>query len=382
MQTPIIIHARGEVQVEKMSGQSKWQRIVLLVVLGYEGLGALVGSILLIAAPDGRYMEMPVDIMHGTFSDFLIPGILLFLLGVLNIAAFIAVLRKTRFDWIMAAIALGGLAIWFWIEIAILQGVHWLHAMWGLPVVLGALVAIPLVPNWRHAIRKATLVSGILSSLLFVAVNIIVPLQWQEYNPASQTPSELTAIGAPTRTLWTVLATPYTFLMLAFAWGVWKSAGNNRRLRIAGGLLLAYGGLGFLWPFAPMHLRETLAAGVGTFSDTLHIALGAVTQILYLLALGMTAVALGKRFRVYSIVTFILVLAFGVLTFLEAPGVAKNQPTPLIGVWERINIGLFLLWVAVLSIVLLQREKQNKSVTRPSSGTSIERHKSKRPQLS
>jgi hypothetical protein len=358
MQTPIIVQAREEFLVEQKVGQSKWQRIMLLVVLGYEGAGALLGSSLLIAAPDGRFMAMPVDIMHGTFQDFQVPGIILFLLGVLTAAAFFAVVRRTRFDWIMAILSLGGWVIWFWIEIAILQEVHWLHAMWGLPIILGLLVAIPLVPNRKETLRKAALVCGIVSSLLYVAINIIVSHQWETYDSASQTVSELSAIGAPTRTLWAVLSTPYTLLMLAFAWGVWKSATDNPRLHIVGGLLLAYGALGLLWPFAPMHLRETLAAGGGTFSDTLHIALGAVTQLLYLLALGLTARAPGKGFRLFSIVTFILVLAFGFLTFQDAPGVAKNQPTPLIGVWERINIGLFLIWVVVLSIVLLGSKKK------------------------
>ena len=76
--------------------QKKWQRIILLVVLGYEGLGALVGGALLVASPDGRYMDMPVAMMHGTFQDFLIPGVILFGLGLLNVAAFFAVLRRSR----------------------------------------------------------------------------------------------------------------------------------------------------------------------------------------------------------------------------------------------------------------------------------------------
>ena len=299
-------------------------------------------------------MDMPVDIMHGAFRDFLIPGIILFTLGILNAAAFFSVLRRTRSAWLMACLALGGLAIWFWVEIAILLEVHWLHLMWGLPVIVGGLVAIPLVPS--QFIHRALLVCGILSSLLFVAINIIVPMKWESYDAVSQTPSELSAIGAPTRKLWAVLSTPYAFLMIAFAWGVWKSAEGNRNLRITGGLLLAYGALGCLWPFAPMHLRETLASGGGTFSDTMHIALGALTQVIYLLALGFSAVAFGKPFRLYSIATFVVLLIFGVLTFMEAPGVAANQPTPHIGVWERINIGVFLLWVVMLAIVLLRNE--------------------------
>lgn len=359
MQTPIFIHASEQHSAERRVGQSKLQRIILLFVLGYEGAGALLGGSLLVAAPDGRLMDMPVSIMHGTFSDFMIPGILLFALGILNTIAFFAVFRKTRFNWIMAVTALVGMLIWFWIEIAILLELHWLHAMWGLPVVVGALAALPLVP--AAYTQKALLYCGILSSVLYFAVNIIVPLQWAGYSLASRVPSELSAIGAPTRKLWAILAAPYTFLMLAFGWGVLKVAGENRPLGIAGKLLMAYGALGFLWPFAPMHLREMLATGGGTFSDTLHIALGAVTNIIYLLALGFAAAALGKSFGIYSVVTFILVFIFGALTFKEAPGVSRNEITPLIGVWERINIGIFLVWIVVLAVVLLQKQQKKES---------------------
>ena len=352
------------VQTDGPVRQQGWQRMTLLIVLGYEGAGSLLGSLLLIAAPDGRLMNMPVEIMHGTFANFLVPAIMLFGLGVLTTAAFFAVLRRTPNDWFMACLALGGFLIWFWIEIAILQGVHWLHAMWGLPVVPGIITAIPLIPGWRNRMVKAALICGILSSVLFIVINIIVPLQYPGYNSASQVPSELSAIGAPTRTLWSVLATPYTFLMLAFAWGVWKSAGDNRRLRMAGLAMLAYAALGFLWPFAPMHQRETLQAGGGTISDTLHIALGAATQVFYLLALGYAAAALGKGFRIYSIATFVVLLFFGVLTFLDAPKLSTGEATPFIGIWERINIGLFLLWVVVLAIALFRAKAQSASVHR------------------
>jgi hypothetical protein len=361
MKTIQIAYDKNVLQAQQHVVQPRWQRIVLLSVLAYEALGCLLGGALLVAAPDGRYMDMPVDIMHGTFRDFLIPGIILFGLGILTTAAFISVLRKSRSDWFMALLALGGLAIWFWVEIAVLQGLHWLHAMWGLPVIAGILAAIPLVPSRRTAMRKAYLVCGILASLLYAAINVIVAMQWETYDSASQTVSELSAVDAPTRTLWLVLSAPYTLLMIAFAFGVRRSARENRRLRIAGGLLIAYGALGFLWPFAPMHLRETLAAGGGTFSDTLHLALGATTEIIYLLALGFAAATLGKGFRIYSIATVLVLLVFGILTFLDAPAISTNGPTPLIGVWERINIGVFLLWVIVLAAVLWRPGKEEEA---------------------
>jgi len=198
--------------------------------------------------------------------------------------------------------------------------------------------------------RKALLVCGVISSLLYASM--IWGIRYQGYSPISQVPSELTAIGAPTQALWARLGLIYTVLITGFAIGVWMSAGGNRAVRIVGGLLLAYASLGLLWPFAAMHQRQVLAAGGGTLSDTLHVALGAVTVFLMFLAIGSGATAFGKRFRRYSIATIVVLLAFGGLTFLEAPRLQMNLPTPWIGLWERINISVFLLWIVMLGAVL------------------------------
>jgi hypothetical protein len=203
-------------------------------------------------------------------------------------------------------------------------------------------------------VREALLACGIVSSLLYVAMNVFVAMQWPSYSSAAQTVSELSAVGAPTRQLWMWLAIPYTLLVTAFGWGVWRWAGENGALRTAGALLLVYGALGVLWPFAPMHLRPALAAGGGTISDTAHIALGIVTVMLMLLAIGSGAVAFGARFRRYSIATLVIVFMFGFLTAIDAPAIPADRPTPWIGVWERINIGAFLLWVVVLAVALLR----------------------------
>ena len=115
---------------------------------------------------------------------------------------------------------------------------------------------------------------------------------------------------------------------------------------------MAYAALGLLWPFAAMHQRDVLAAGGGTLSDTLHVVLGGVTVLFMFLAIGFGAAAYGKPFRQYSIVTIFVLLLFGALTFLEAPRLQANLPTPWIGLWERVNISAFLLWVVVLATVL------------------------------
>jgi len=211
-------------------------------------------------------------------------------------------------------------------------------------------------------VRKLLLVCGISSSLLYVAMNIIGAMQFEGYSSISQTISELSAIGAPSRPLWLALGPAYEVLVLAFGLGVWASAGGKRVLRVVGGLLVAFGVIGFAWPFASMHQREVLAAGGGTLADTLHIILGMVQVLNMLVAIGFGATAFGKRFRIYSIGTIVLLLVFGALTGLDGPRIQANLPTPLVGIWERISIAGFLLWVAVLAIGLLPAEKRQGSV--------------------
>jgi hypothetical protein len=197
------------------------------------------------------------------------------------------------------------------------------------------------------------LACGILSSLLYVAMNIVGAMRFEGYSSISQTVSELSAIGAPTRSFWVPWGIAYGVLMSVFAWGVVRSAGDQRALRVVGGLLIAYGVICVVWPFAPMHLR-----GQGfTLTDTMHIVFAMLTVVLMLLAIGFGAAAFGKHFRVYSIATMVLLLGFGVLTTLDAPRIAPDLPTPWVGLWERINIAVFLLWVVVLAVVLLRTQR-------------------------
>ena len=348
------LNANRSADPPKLVRHGAWHRIILLVVLAYESVGCLLGGSLLILAPDGRMMAMPVDMMQGVFADFLIPGVILFGLGILNTAAFVSVLRRKKLDWIMAGLGLGCLLIWFVVEIIILQELHWLHGMWGLPVLLGWVVIIPLIELRHKGIqaRKALLTCGIFSSLWYVGINIFVPMMYEGYSVVTLTVSELSAIGAPTRIEWMLLVLPYLLLFAAFGWGVLSSAGGDRRLRIAGALIIGYTIFNFYWP--PMHRREVIAAGGGTLTETLHILWAMMTLLFNLLLMGFGAAALGKPFRIYTLVTWIVFIVFGVLTFMESPGIDAGVPTPHLGLWERINMGAFLLWVAVFAMALLK----------------------------
>ena len=203
--------------------------------------------------------------------------------------------------------------------------------------------------------RKALLICGMLSSLLYGTM--IMAIRYEGYNPISQVPSELTAIGAPTRSLWMRLGPIYDALVVAFGVGLWVSANRNQALRIVGGLFAGFGILsGIAWPFAAMHQRAVLAAGGGNLPDALHVILGILTVLFMLVVIGFRAAAFGKPFRLYSIITIVILFVFGTLTGLESPRLQANLPTPWMGLWERISILGFMLWVVVLAVVVRSTE--------------------------
>jgi hypothetical protein len=66
-----------------------------------------------------------------------------------------------------------------------------------------------------------------------------------------------------------------------------------------------------------------------------------------------TAFGWGIRLSAERNGALVILVTFGIFTGLEASDMEANLPTPWMGVWERINIGFFLLWVVVLAIMLL-----------------------------
>ena len=204
----------------------------------------------------------------------------------------------------------------------------------------------------RATLTRLLLICCILSAVLYAAMLVFVPLQWVGYSSAARTVSELSAIGAPTRSLWRSLSTLWTLLYIAFGCGLWLAAGGRRAVHWLGVTIMAAGIFGFFWP--PMHLREVLAAGGKTLTDTLHIVWTVVNGLLTLLAMGLAAAAWGKSLRHLSIAIMAVLVVSGALSSMDAPGIDANLPTPWIGVWERINLGAWLLWVVVLAVTLLR----------------------------
>lgn len=202
-------------------------------------------------------------------------------------------------------------------------------------------------------VRRILLACGILASVLYVVANdVIAAGLYPGYSRISQPISQLSATFAPSRPFLVPLIVIYLVLCIAFGVGVRQSAQGKRTLRVTGGLIIVGAALGLVALAFPMTRPD--------LSDTIHnLLMGTVTPLLMFATIGFGAAALGKGFRLYSIVTLAVLLLGGVLSAMQVAQIAAGESVPWFGITQRLLTGAWLLWVAVLSIVLLraQREK-------------------------
>lgn len=108
-------------------------KVAALVLLFFNGIGAVYGGGNLILHPDGSSLGITIDYLkHSPFSDFMIPGIILFLVnGVLSLLiAVLTILNRPNYKNLIFAEGLL-LSGWILIQMVLLRTVNFLHVTMG-----------------------------------------------------------------------------------------------------------------------------------------------------------------------------------------------------------------------------------------------------------
>lgn len=207
----------------------------------------------------------------------------------------------------------------------------------------------------KSRLKKVLLFCGVLSSVFYVATDILVSLQYQGYSIIDQNYSELLATGAPTRPIMLLISVIYNLLVGAFAVGIWSLESPKRIARITGIMIAVYAILSMV---THLFFQMDMRGAEMTPRGSLHPLMTVVMSLFIVLSIGFGAFLLQKRFRLYSFATIVVLLVFGILTSLQVPLLETGRPTPLMGFTERINIYATMLWFALLPIALLKVEKR------------------------
>jgi hypothetical protein len=203
------------------------------------------------------------------------------------------------------------------------------------------------------SLRSLLLACGLAYALLYVVMNDLVAASLYEgYSRVSQAVSELSATQAPTRGMLRAMIWPFAALELAFGVGVWAASDGRRALQVVGGVVAAHALISPLWLLAPMTSRSEMGGSMPA-TDLGHLVLSAATVLMIVAMLGFSAAAFQRWFRAYSLLSVGAVLLFGALTGIEAQHLPSSGATPLMGLYERIAMAAWLLWMATLSVKLL-----------------------------
>jgi hypothetical protein len=124
-------------------------KIIAILLLLFNGVGAIYGGGNLILHPDGSSLGITIEwLRYSPFNDFLIPGIVLFLVnGILSFVVIIFILINFR-HYRMLVIAEGVLLSgWIVIQMFLLRTVNNLHIIMGstglLLIIIGKLLLPP-----------------------------------------------------------------------------------------------------------------------------------------------------------------------------------------------------------------------------------------------
>lgn len=104
-----------------------------VLLLLFNGTGALFGGWQLIAHPDGSSLQLTLDwLKHTPFTDYLVPGLVLIMVnGLFSMATFFALILKFRHSAkliLFQGILLSG---WILIQILLIRTLHPLHLIMG-----------------------------------------------------------------------------------------------------------------------------------------------------------------------------------------------------------------------------------------------------------
>jgi hypothetical protein len=207
----------------------------------------------------------------------------------------------------------------------------------------------------RARLTQVLLACGVAYAVVYVVVNdIIAASLYEGYDPVSQAISELSATSSPAKAFLTAITPVWPVLMISFGIGVRRAAGGCRALRVVGYLLIAHAIVALLWVAFPMTSRTDITPDTpAPVNDVGHLVMTAVTLVFVLSQIGFSAAALGWRFRLYAIISAVTVVVFGVLTGMQASKLPAGEPTPWMGVFERLTIAPWLLWMVVLAVMLM-----------------------------
>ena len=200
-------------------------------------------------------------------------------------------------------------------------------------------------------LRKVLIYCGFVAPVMYFVTVIVGASLRNDYSHIINAVSELISNNAPNKGILDVVFNIYNALLLAFAIGAYIVLKNAPRLcRISMGIFIGIQILSFSWGFFPM---DPLGAQA-TFAGTMHNILGGIVALAtiimpLLMGLGLRQLDGFQGYAKYSFISCAIIFVSGLTGVI-----LSGQGVQLFGLFERITIGTYEVWIFVTALNLLK----------------------------
>jgi len=179
---------------------------------------------------------------------------------------------------------------------------------------------------------------------LYVGAAILGEILDPQYSQIRNAISELTGSLAPNRAVLAPIYIAYNLTLVGFAYAIFSATKGGTLFKVAVALF-AIGGLSGIGQVTLFRMDSVGSAT--TAAGSIHIVLASVSSLLTVA----TAILYGFAFRREPAFRGLSKYSFAtaVLLFVSAPAAVASIGTDVMGLFERITIGAFMLWVVVVS---------------------------------
>ena len=207
--------------------------------------------------------------------------------------------------------------------------------------------------------KNLLLVCGCVSAIIYPLTDVIAGTMYKGYSFHEQAVSELFAIGSPVAPFVVVFFSMSSILLFFFSLGIFLAANRNKLMILLACLVFANAlDSIILWNFFPMHMRHMAP----TFTDKMHTILAINPFIVISIIIG--AFLYNNWFRSYSLFTIAALVIPAIISFSYIPLLLSHQPTPWMGISERISQYSHLTWLAMLSIQIFTNNSYSNNAVR------------------
>jgi hypothetical protein len=191
--------------------------------------------------------------------------------------------------------------------------------------------------------------SGLIAVGLYVGATVLGGVLDPHYSQIGNSISQLTATGAPSWSVEAPLYAAYNLVLFGFSVAIYRTLSNARRLTALAVVFFAIGAIAGLGQVT--FFRQDPGGIPVTVSGLGHIILAAVSSLLTVVS----TLVYGFAFRRDATWRKLSSPSFGATAalLLSGPAAALTVTTAYAGLFERVTIGVFMLWVVVVSVFAL-----------------------------